>query len=249
MKNLRLWVLFLLIASPLSAELPTYVGWPKCLPILAFSEGEIGVASFETFGQPKPVQRWVCLVIDRSTLIVTPIEEGDFDARFPGVRLAGNHAPNDCQEMTKPNPVPAVPAAGEPGQCIETRVLCGERVVPVKVASPVLAVRCPGRVFSAATMIDGKLWAGINPLDVYYRELDGSDLLVQSLSTGGVVARRSSAEVGGRSVCAIRRDPGDGHVWATTETGLAELLPNGALVRTLRFRATNRPMDNQIKRR
>lgn len=248
MKITRSVLLLALFALPLRAELPTYVGWPKCLPILGFTADEIGVAAFETFTKPERAQRWVCMVIDRSTLIVTPIDEVDFDERFPGVKLAGNHATNDCQEMSKPNADPAVPAAGAPSTCIETRVLCGDRVVPVKVSAAVLGARCPGRVFSSATMIDGRLWAGINPLDPYYRELDGSDLLVQSLADGGVVARRSSAEIEGRSVCAIRADSSTGHVWATTETGLAELRPDGSLIRTLRFVATKRPMANRVRR-
>lgn len=233
--------LFLLIgAAPLMAELPTYAGWPKCVPVLGFSDSEIGVASFQTIATPKPVQRWVCMTIDRATFLVTPVEEAEFDARFPGVRQAGNHASGDCQEMVRPSK--ALPDSAEPPTCIDTKVLCGGRVVPVKVSAAVTAARCPGRLFSAATMIDGKLWAGVNPMDIYFRELDGSDLLVQSLTNSAVLARRSSEAVGGRSVCAIRRDYVTGHVWITTETGLSELTADGTVIRSLRFVATRRPM-------
>lgn len=241
MKTMRLFSLLLLLAAPAAAALPTYSGWPRCLPILAFSDAEIGVASFETFAAPKPVQRWVCMVIDRATLIVTPVDVEDFDARFPGARQAGNHAPNDCREMVRPSR-PLVEEA-EPPTCISTKVFCDGREIPVKVSAAVLTVRCPGRVFSAATLIDGKLWAGVNPLDSYFRELDGSDLVVQAPASGAVLARRTSNEVGGRSLCAIRQDPLTGNVWATTETGLVEMTGAGQVVRQLRFRATRRPME------
>jgi hypothetical protein len=47
-------------------------------------------------------------------------------------------------------------------------------------------------------------------------------------------------------VCALRKDPSTGHVWATTESGLAELKTDGTLIRTLRFRAIGRPMENRL---
>jgi len=237
-----LFAVILLLGAPALADLPSYGGWPKCLPVLGFSNDEVGVAAFETFGSPKPVQRWICLVIDRSTLIVTPVEEAEFDARFPKVRLAGNHAPNDCQEMTKTAAAPAPPGDAPPPTCIDTKVLCGDQEIRVAVGAAVTAVRCPGRVFSAASTIDGNLWAAVNPLDIYYRELDGSDIVVQSLSTKRLVTRRNTSDVGGRSVCAIRKDPVNGHVWATTETGLVEMRADGAVIRLLRFRATRQPM-------
>ncbi len=241
---MKKWIcaLILLLGVPALAELPSYGGWPKCLPVLAFSKNDIGVAAFETFGTPTPVQRWVCLTIDRSTLVVTPVEEADFDARFPKVRLAGNHGPNDCQEMTKT--VTAPPPAGNapPPTCIDTKVFCGDREIPIAIGSAAQAVRCPGRLFSASTVIDGNLWTAVNPLDIYYRELDGSDIVVQSFSSKALVTRRNTSDVGGRSVCAIRKDMVSGHVWATTETGLVEMTTEGAVVRLLRFRAARQPM-------
>ena len=237
-----LFALFLLFVAPVMGDLPSYDGWPKCLPVLGFSSDDIGVAAYETFGAPKPVQRWVCLVIDRATLVVTPIEDSEFDGRFPGVRLAGNHASNDCQEMTKTVTSPPPPGDAPAPTCIDLKVLCAGREIPVAVGSAVPAVRCPGRVFSAASIIDGNLWAAVNPLDEYYRELDGSDVVVQSVSSRTLVARRRSSDIGGRSVCAIRKDPVSGHVWATTETGLVEMRTDGAVIRLLRFRATRQPM-------
>lgn len=230
------------------ADLPTYSGWPRCLPVLGFSADEIGVASLETFGSPAPVQRWVCLVIDRSTLIVTPVEEKEFDARFPDVRQTGNHAPGDCHELTRTVSNPPPPGNEPPPTCIDTKVLCDGREIPVQVSAVVSAARCPGHLFSAATVIDGQLWAAVNPLDIYYRDLDGSGLVVQSMSTGQVLARRTSAELAGRSVCAVRKDPFTRHIWVTTETGLAELRADGGLIRTLRFRAVREPMISVQKK-
>ena len=242
MKRRFLCASFLLISAVAGADLPTYSGWPRCLPVLGFSADEIGVASLETFGSPTPVQRWVCLVIDRATLIVTPVDEREFDARFPEIRLAGNHGPGDCQEMTRTVSAPPPPGNEPPPTCIDTRVFCDGREVRVQVGAVVAAVRCPGHLFSAATVINGQLWAAVNPLDIYYRDLDGSGLVVQSLGSGEVVARRTSADLGGRSVCAVRPDPVTHHVWATTEAGLAELRPDGGVIRMLRFRATRQPM-------
>jgi hypothetical protein len=249
MKKLLVFVLFLMSASARAADLPTWSGWPQCVPILGFSPDAVGVAALETFTRPKPAQRWVCLAIDRATLIATPIDEKEFDTRFPNVRAIGNHGDNDCQEMTR---TPAQPVdSGQTVQptCIDTKVLCeGSREIPIKVPAAVESARCLGRVFASASVIDGRVWAAVNPLDVYYREVDGSGIVVQSMDGKSVLGRRASVDVGGRSVCAMRKDPVTGHIWLTTETGLAELRDDGAVVRLMRFRATGQPMQTVQKK-
>ena len=234
---------WLFAGLPAAADLPSYSGWPRCSPVLGFSDGEIGVAAFETFYSPQPSKRWICLSVDRSTFLVTPVDESTFDERFPGVRNDGNHGPADCQEMVKNMPPTA--DGSPPPSCIDTRLLCGGREVNVQLSSAVAKVPCPGRLFASATMIEGDLWAGVNPLDIYLRELAGSGLMVQSLKSGAVRARRTSAQLGGRNVCAIRRDPVSGSVWATTETGLVELGTDGKIKRTLRFRGGKRLMQDR----
>jgi hypothetical protein len=242
------FALVLLLGAPVGAELPSYGGWPHCVPILGFTHDEIGVAAFETFPGPKPVQRWVCRVIDRATLLVIPVEEADFDKRFPGIRQEGNHGSNDCQEMTKTVVSPPPPGNAPPPTCIDSRVLCSGKEIPVAVGSADTAVRCFGQLFSAATMIDGNLWMAVNPRDIYFRDLDGSGVLVQNLSTRAVLVRRSSVSIGGRSVCAIRKDPESGHIWATSEAGLVEMRADGAVIRQLKFRPGRQPMETIQKR-
>lgn len=228
MKTLFLFILSVLalpVACPAAAD-----RWPACAPILAFNASEIGVASYEVDHSTRPPGRWVCLVVDKSTQKVRPLPREDFEAAFPGALAAGNRRKGDCQEML---------ASSEP-PCVSTRLFCEGIEITARVSPEVARLPCPARLFSAATLIGDRVWIGVAPLDPYRREYAGAGMIVQVLD-GTVSNRLTPEEVGGKQVCAIRKDPYAASVWATTESGLVEFTMSGKVKRVLKIRSVERP--------
>ena len=123
---------------------------------------------------------------------------------------------------------------------MSTKVFCDGLEISVRVSSTVAGLPCPARLFSAATIIDDRLWVGISPLDPYRREYPGAGLLVQVLD-GTISSRLTPHDIGGKQVCAIRKDPFSTSIWATTDNGLVEMTSSGKVKRILQIRSRESP--------
>jgi hypothetical protein len=229
----------LFFALSLTAVAAAADRWPACAPVLSFTASDIGVASYEVTESTRPEGAWVCLLVNRQTQKVRTAAKEEFESLFPGALAAANRPPGACQEMLLPPPPDATPQTGQPA-CVSPKVFCEGAEITVRVSQEVAKLPCPSRLFSAATLIDDRLWAGIAPLDPYRREYPGAGLIVQVLD-GSVASRLTPKDVGGRQVCAIRKDPFSTSVWGTTENGLVEFTPSGKVKRILQMRTLQRP--------
>lgn len=228
----------LFIAASLAAHARAADRWPDCAPVLAFTASDIGVASYEVNPATTPPGAWVCLLVNRQTQKARPSTTQDFESLFPGALASANRPAGACQEVLQAPP-PGTTAETTPPACVSTKVLCDGVEITVRVTQEVAALPCPARMFSAATLIDDRLWVGVSPLDPYRRPYPGAGVIVQVLD-GSVASRLAPKDVGGRQVCAIRRDPFSTSIWATTENGLVEFAPSGKVKRILRMRPPER---------
>ncbi len=236
----RFFLVALLFFAAGSARAANEARWPACAPILGFNSGDIGVASYELDPSTRPAGAWLCLAVNKTSQRVRLVTREEFDLAFPNAIASGNRQPGDCQETVEaPPPGSPVELHGQE-TCIRTKVFCEGTEVSVRVSSTVAGLPCPARLFSAATIIGDGLWVGIAPLDPYRREYPGAGLLLQILD-GSVASRLTPRDIGGKQVCAIRKDPFSNAIWATTDNGLVELTSSGKVKRILQIRSHERP--------